>query len=353
MLKPYPVVALLALIGIAQAQEMESAVHVSAVRDPVDKSYRKILSGMDTFERFHSLAPRASLRFQLLTRKPGATLDGITVKVAGDTVTLPLQIAADKTFTVEPDQAAYDEDASMVLNRKNETVTWRAQIVSPGLPAGARRLGDLRLGCRVGVAAELVSPAPLLVRMFRTRNTDQCMERSTRYFQFAERPIFGVYLEAGARKQYLPFGEMYCGAPGLLKLGLQKYLSYTDCQALPELTYVAPLYDTSWPDDTLVRFDFMDEPDETGTVATGQAVQRRGPDKPLRVETGATTVEALRSQAEPEVSFTFASGHQVLRYQVAPAAAPAATHAKRLAELVVLADPAGVVRKLRRYEWAE
>jgi len=153
MLKLRLVGALVLLAGAAQAQTREPSVHISAVRDPVDKSYRKIMYGMEIFDRYHGLAPNASLRFQLLTRKPGATLDGIALRIVGDTVNLMQAIAADKTFTVALDKAAYDEDASMVLNRKNETVTWRAQVISPGLPAGARRLGDLRLGCRVGVAA--------------------------------------------------------------------------------------------------------------------------------------------------------------------------------------------------------
>jgi len=147
---------------------------------------------------------------------------------------------------------------------------------------------------------------------------------------------------------------MYCGAPALFKRGLQKYLSYNDCQALPELTFVAPLHDTSWPDDTLVRFDYMDDPDRAGEPAEAQAVDRDGGAKPLHVVTGSTTAEDLRGQAEPALSFTFADGRQVLRYQVKPAAAPApADTVKHLAELVVLADAKGLVRKVRRYEWDE
>jgi len=37
-------------------------------------------------------------------------------------------------------------------------------------------------------------------------------------------------------------------------------LDYCDCQVLLDRTYYAPIWDRSWPDDTLVSFEYMDEP---------------------------------------------------------------------------------------------
>jgi hypothetical protein len=48
-------------------------VTVTSTRDPVDKSYRKMIRGMERFEREHALAPQATLRFRLLPRTPGWT----------------------------------------------------------------------------------------------------------------------------------------------------------------------------------------------------------------------------------------------------------------------------------------
>ena len=53
------------------AQEPVTRVNVSTTRDPVDKSYRKMIKGMERFEREHALAPAAPLRFQLLPRGCG------------------------------------------------------------------------------------------------------------------------------------------------------------------------------------------------------------------------------------------------------------------------------------------
>lgn len=64
-------------------------VKVDATRDPVDKSYRKMLQGVDRFERDHALAPQAVLRFRLLPRQPGVDMTGVRLRIAGDTVSIP------------------------------------------------------------------------------------------------------------------------------------------------------------------------------------------------------------------------------------------------------------------------
>ena len=36
-------------------------------------------------------------------------------------------------------------------------------------------------------------------------------------------------------------------------------LPYCDCQVLLDRSYYAPVWDKSWPDDTLVEFDYIDK----------------------------------------------------------------------------------------------
>ena len=57
----------LAIPALAASDE-PARVTIATTRDPVDKSYRKMIAGMDRFERLHALAPQATLRFQLLPR---------------------------------------------------------------------------------------------------------------------------------------------------------------------------------------------------------------------------------------------------------------------------------------------
>ena len=254
--------ALLALLAspLAWAQQAAPAptqtVRVSATRDPVDKSYRKMIKGMERFERERALAPQAALRFHLLPRLPNVTLSGITLRVAGDQVSLPVPVAADNSFVLPRNEHALREDAVVLANRKTATMTWRASVVTPGLPPGTRRLGDLRLECRVGMDAALVSNTSPIFGWLSDMLTDTdkiCNTADGNYLFFAARPVFSVTLRAGARTEVLPFKMLYAGGEQTAES-----LPFCDCQVLLDRSYYAPLWDKTWPDDTIIEFDYMD-----------------------------------------------------------------------------------------------
>lgn len=77
------------------------------------------------------------------------------------------------------------------------------------------------------------------------------------YLNFAERPIFSVTLVAGARREVLPIDRLYAMASD--DPGLKEDLPYCDCEMLVDRTYFLPLGDHSWPDDTRVELEFMDD----------------------------------------------------------------------------------------------
>jgi hypothetical protein len=242
----------------APAPPPPQTVTVSATRDPVDKSYRKMIKGMERFERERALAPQAALRFHLLPRLPNVQLTGITLRVAGDTVALRVPVAADNSFVLVRNEQALREDAVVIANRKTSTMTWRASVVTPGLPPGTRRLGDLRLECRVGMDAGLVSNTSPIFAWLSDLLTDTdkiCNTADGNYLFFAERPLFAVTLRAGARADVLPFNMLYAGGEQTAQS-----LPYCDCQVLLDRSYYAPIWDRSWPDDTLVEFEYMDTP---------------------------------------------------------------------------------------------
>ena len=246
------------LSGAAHAQTGQPAtVTVQSTRDPVDKSYRKMIRGMERFEREHALAPNAPLRFQLLPRSPTVDMRGITLRVAGNTVSVPVPVAEDNSFVLPRNDVALREDAAVLANRKTTSMTWRALIVTPGLPPGTRRLGDMRLECRVGVEAGLVSNSSPLFSWINDALTSPeqvCGSPNGNYLYFAERPIFAVRLRAGERVETLPFRMLYAGGEQS-KADLQ----YCDCQVMLDRTFYAPIWDASWPDDTLVEFEYMED----------------------------------------------------------------------------------------------
>jgi hypothetical protein len=261
------------------APDPREFILVNGTRDPVNKSYRKMLNGMALFEKMHGMAPNASLRFKLLPRQRDTKMDGIVLEIVGDTVTIPVPLAADRTFTLERDQQALDENASVMPNRKASSMTWRTEIRTPGLPPNTRRLGDLRLECHVGMEAGLISntlPVIGLVTNLIQGMLDFCNGSDVPYLFFSERPLFSVTMVAGTRREILSVDELYAGVS--FGRTSKADLAYCDCQVLLDRTYFLPLGDRSWPDDTLIEFEYMDDGnDPQGAVAPSVAVTNRAP----------------------------------------------------------------------------
>jgi hypothetical protein len=71
---------------------------------------------------------------------------------------------------------------------------------------------------------------------------------------------------AGPRKEILPVKELYAGVTQ--GVTLKSDLPYCDCQVLLDRTYFMPLGDRSWPDDTLIEFEYMDDGDDRHAAAS-------------------------------------------------------------------------------------
>ncbi len=227
--------------------------------NPVEKSYRKMLKGLDLFAREHGQSPDAELRFKLLPRKRGTDMQAVTLAVVGDTVDFVLPIAADHTFSLPRNALALQEDALVIPNRRALSMTWRTDIRTPGLPPGTRRLGDLRLECKVGMQAGLISNYSSLLGRLASALLDTpsyCDKADPQYLFFADRPLFSVALVSGQRREVLAIDKLYAAASD--DSGLRDNLPYCDCEVLVDRSYVLPLGDRSWPDDTQVEFEYMD-----------------------------------------------------------------------------------------------
>ena len=260
-------VAVAAAAGVsAQAQEKSApapalapvTVSASANRDPAEKSYRSIIKGIDLFERERSLSPNGALRFKLLARKRETDMKNIEIEVIGTNTAFAVPVADEQTFTLPRDPQALNEDAQVVPNRKAQTMTWRADIRTPGLPPNVRRLGDLRLECRVGMVSGLVSNSGTLAGRLASALLDTpayCNKKVPLYLFFADRAVFSVTLVSGARREVLPVSQLYAAASDDPKLGND--LAECDCEVLVDRTYFLPLGDATWADDTRIEFEYM------------------------------------------------------------------------------------------------
>jgi len=128
-----------------------STVHVKALRNPEVRKYKTILVGLDTFEKHHALAPKVpELRFRIDGRRGAGLPEQPSVRIEGEhDFLLPLALDAANRFTVPRSEAALDARGELVLNQKRTHYQILPEVRTPGLPANVRRLGDLRLECKV------------------------------------------------------------------------------------------------------------------------------------------------------------------------------------------------------------
>jgi hypothetical protein len=222
----------------APVAPVQEPVHVSGMRNPELKRYRAMAAGLEAFEDYHALAPHAKeLRFKLRPRASAApdAMDKLTLHVTGDTVSIPVPIAADGSFVLPRSEQAADENADLMLNKKKGGFRWHADVRSADVPADMRRLGDLRLECKVMVAVakeEMPLWVRLLVNSF-LLTTDWCSVEKLQLSSRADRMITSATLVDGAVRKPLEISDEGMG-------------------------FVAPLGDRQFTDDARIEFQFAD-----------------------------------------------------------------------------------------------
>jgi len=233
-----PVLALCALLACAwpaaRADEPVQSVHVTGITDPEMRSYRSVAAGLDAFDAHRALAPNATLRFRMRHKngQPATAADGLQLRLASDDGSFQeiVPIDAAGLLTVDRNRDAYDADATFILNQKNGRYTGHPEVRTAGLADNVRRLGDLRLECRVTIAI-FKEQVPFLAKA--TLNTlmltsDWCAKKEFKYGAPAPRP----------------------GAKGVLRDGERSRTLDTHGWDV-----IVPIGDPGWSDDALVQFD--------------------------------------------------------------------------------------------------
>jgi len=219
------------LLFVAVSASAQPVVEVSTVRDPELKSYATMVKGLDAFDAERSRAPQGALRFLLRPATREDSLQGLELKIVGDRVALPVPLDADGGFSLPRSAAALADDADLVLNRKRHAFRWRPEVRSPGVPANARRLGDLRVQCAVQWAIEQPGLAPA-ARTALSASGGPCRSMTMHMGFDAPAPLQAAWLRDGERREPIPVNRHY------------------------RRVFNPPLADRSWRDDTLVEFEY-------------------------------------------------------------------------------------------------
>jgi hypothetical protein len=259
---PLVILGSVLLCGAAGAAEDKPVrelepVHVNAMRNPEVRKYKVILAGLDAFDKHHGLAPAAErLQFRLSTRKKDESPEPLAARLVGDGgFKLPVSIDAGGRFTVPRSEAAEDANSELELNRKRRVYRTEPDVRTPGLPENQRRLGDLRLECKVTVAMAKEEIPTFFVLTINTilMRIDWCgffgdqedtrfegAARTAHFSYHAERPLAQALLVEGNRS-------------ALLKVKGE--------------SYEVPIGNTSWGDDALVELTYAAQPEPaTGTA---------------------------------------------------------------------------------------
>ncbi|MYN44821.1 hypothetical protein GTP23_07000 [Pseudoduganella sp. FT93W] len=229
-------------------------VEVAGRADVDERPYERFVKAMDFFDaESPKLAPQSKLRFRLVTKHRSARVDELKLAVTGPTVHIPLELMPQNFFTIERNARALHEDATVRSNRKNGTFDWSVDVRTPGLPRNTRRLGDLRLQCRIELLAAKLGQHVFSPLYFvqTAAGADPCALRNTSMLLIGDEPIFAVTLVQGARRQVLPAASLYGGSlPSWTKAITGDWLGR-------DHLFEVPLWDASWPDDTLVELEPM------------------------------------------------------------------------------------------------
>lgn len=217
--------------------DASQSIHINSIRNPELKSYRVMAAGLDAFDEYHALAPRArEVRFQLIAGSgaPADAMRDLSLRIAGNESAIPLPLAADGSFTLPRSAQAESEDADLITNKKKGQYRWQPAVHSEGVPAGIRRLGDLRLQCQVTIAIAK-KEIPFWVRTLvgtLLRTTNWCSAEQLKLGTRSDVPLASATLLDGERR---------------IALKVEK----------EGRSFLSPIGDTRYADDTLIELIYQ------------------------------------------------------------------------------------------------
>ncbi len=286
-----------------------------------EQSYRRMLRGVEKFESLRAHAPDAVLRFRMHGAERDVKPATLRLALHGETLDLPLTHDDDASFALPINDTARREDAALVANRRTGSVYWKPQVMTPGLPADTRRLGDLRVQCQVTYASGLQHGG----LGFLSKMIGQCGPNLP-FFFLAEREIFAVTVLAPGRERHL-------FSPAMPDHAVTKSARQRNRFFHP------PLEEEQWPDDALVKIHFVDSdgqpPSDAGTVFE-QDVAALVPGQTRKADLQALLA---RGKARP-----MSEGRELWSV-LERAPLPGKEKVDSVAELALLFDGDGVLRK--------
>ncbi|KQW51274.1 MULTISPECIES: hypothetical protein [unclassified Roseateles] len=269
------------------------------------KTLAQLFKAQALFEKYHALAPAAALKFKVYARTQAESAQRLELALVTPAGRQPVPLDDEDRFVIDPAWRVLDERIELRSRLGDGRVTWRPDIRTPGVAEGERRLGDLRLQCRVGFGSGVARGSSWFGGLL-SFSFDDCWDPDWSPSNFADRPVFAVTLVHGERRRVL-------GARLLHGLRDDGGPDYDWGYSLRERMFRLPIGDTSWPDDTRVVFEAMDDPPAPPDPAV-QALPQSWAKAALALSPGLSPAEVAERMGAARDDLRFESGRRLQRH---------------------------------------
>lgn len=289
----------------ADAQLGRVEVQGEATTAREKKTLEQLFKAEALFDKHRALAPVAALKFKVYARTQAETTQALELGLMTPSGRQPVALDGEHRFVIDPAWRGLPERTELRSRLADGRVTWRPDIRTLGVPDGERRLGDLRLQCRVGFGSGVARGTTFLGGLL-DFSFDDCWDRDWSPSNFADRPVFAVTLVHGERRLTLSARLLH----GLRDDGGPKYdWGYS----LRERMFRLPIGDASWPDDTRVVFEAMDDPPAAPHPAV-QALPQPWAKAALALTPGLSPAEVAERMGAASDNLRFESGRRLQRH---------------------------------------
>jgi hypothetical protein len=211
-------------------------VDVTAGEHAQELSYEAIARGLEAFALHKQQAPAAKPQFRVRPVQQEASLKGLHLVLSTPGRTRDVPFDRNGAFTPPELDAAERAQARIALNPTDGAFAIAPFVRTPGLAPDTLRMGDLRVGCemRWAIAREDNDTFPL----FLYGPGGPCHSHLVKSVLQAPRPVSAIWLVSGQRREALPVERIKAD----------------------RVSFMPPLHDESWPDDTLIELKFLETP---------------------------------------------------------------------------------------------
>lgn len=183
-------------------EAVDKEITVIGLVDKHQLNAKTLRSILNAYAKNRYLAPQAPLRFRVEDRSKADVALRFWLRTGDDIVNLPIS----SDGLVDLSNIVVTKETSLYSNRAILDLHLRPEIFSPNTSNQARRLGDLRLECRI-TWAMVESQIPLPIKVTFAWVGNPCASKRVGIYQMVPFPLSRATVEYEGKTQSVPFNN--------------------------------------------------------------------------------------------------------------------------------------------------